>query len=94
MPFSHHASTMLAISQYLVFYIYVCHGAIYILLVFHIHRGYIFGTWTCHQYVGNIVAAVLTTVILNSGGLNWTLALVIPALGMIGCFSVTMDLSD
>lgn len=43
------------------------------------NRGWIFGTWTCHQYVGNITAAVVATAILKSS-LNWTWALIIPSL--------------
>jgi sugar phosphate permease len=43
------------------------------------NRGWIFGTWTCHQYVGNILAAVVATAILNSSW-HWTWALVVPAL--------------
>jgi len=43
------------------------------------NRGWIFGTWTCHQYVGNIIAAVVATAILNSS-LPWVYALLVPAL--------------
>jgi OPA family glycerol-3-phosphate transporter-like MFS transporter 1/2 len=46
------------------------------------NRGWIFGTWTCHQYVGNISAALVATAILHSS-LNWTLALVIPAVANV-----------
>lgn len=42
------------------------------------NRGWIFGTWTCHQYIGNILAAVVATMILNSS-YSWEWALVIPA---------------
>eukprot|EP01041_Mallomonas_annulata_P010554 gene10554-22013_t len=41
------------------------------------NRGWIFGTWTCHQYIGNITAAVVASAILNSS-LPWTYALLIP----------------
>ena len=40
-------------------------------------RGWVFGTWTCHQYVGNITAALVTTFILRTR-LSWTWALVFP----------------
>jgi len=42
-------------------------------------RGLIFGLWTCHQYIGDIIAAVATALIVN-GGLSWQWALVIPGL--------------
>jgi len=42
------------------------------------NRGLIFGTWTCHQYMGNIIAAVVSAVVLSSGYPYWW-ALVIPA---------------
>ena len=42
------------------------------------NRGWVFGTWTCHQYIGNITAAVVATAILNSS-LPWTYALLVPA---------------
>lgn len=40
-------------------------------------RGLIFGLWTCHQYVGDIVAAFAGAWILDSS-LNWRMAIVIP----------------
>src|SRR5690606_20073644 len=43
------------------------------------NRGFIFGTWTCHQYVGNIVAALVASAILSSP-LPWVWALLIPAI--------------
>ena len=43
------------------------------------NRGYIFGTWTCHQYIGNIIAAVATNVILNTTYVTWHWALLLPA---------------
>ena len=42
------------------------------------NRGWIFGTWTCHQYIGNITAAIVATAILHSSW-DWTWALIIPA---------------
>eukprot|EP01084_Bolivina_argentea_P024114 44994_1 len=43
------------------------------------NRGLVFGTWTCHQYVGNIVAALVASAILMNG-LPYTWAVIIPAL--------------
>lgn len=40
-------------------------------------RGFIFGLWTCHQYVGDIVAAFAGAIILSSP-LNWRYAIIIP----------------
>lgn len=50
------------------------------------NRGFIFGTWTCHQYVGNIVAALVASAILGSS-LSWVWALLIPAIANLiwGC---------
>ena len=42
------------------------------------NRGYIFGSWTCHQYVGNIVAAVIAAIVLQSD-ISWTWALLVPS---------------
>jgi sugar phosphate permease len=42
------------------------------------NRGLVFGTWTCHQYIGNIIAAVVATAILSTTLPYWW-ALVIPA---------------
>jgi sugar phosphate permease len=42
-------------------------------------RGLIFGLWTCHQYIGDIVAA-LATAALITGGIAWQWALLIPAI--------------
>jgi len=42
-------------------------------------RGLIFGLWTCHQYIGDIAAAVLTVAIIKSG-MAWQYALLIPGL--------------
>lgn len=41
-------------------------------------RGLIFGLWTCHQYVGDIVAAVFSAYILHSG-YDWRLCITVPA---------------
>jgi len=40
-------------------------------------RGLVFGLWTCHQYTGDIVAAIAGAWILNSS-LDWRMAIVIP----------------
>jgi len=41
-------------------------------------RGLIFGLWTCHQYMGDITAALCTAYVLNAGYAYWW-ALLIPA---------------
>ena len=41
-------------------------------------RGLIFGLWTCHQYVGDIVAALASAYILESG-MDWRWCIAIPA---------------
>lgn len=41
-------------------------------------RGLIFGCWTCHQYCGDITAALCTAAVLNAGYAYWW-ALFIPA---------------
>eukprot|EP01035_Chromulina_nebulosa_P017236 gene17236-22762_t len=41
-------------------------------------RGLIFGLWTCHQYIGDIVAAIASGFILHAG-YDWRLCIVIPA---------------
>merc|ERR1719331_3574517 len=40
-------------------------------------RGLIFGLWTCHQYIGDIVAALATAAIIKSG-YAWQYALIVP----------------
>lgn len=55
------------------------------------NRGYIFGTWTCHQYLGNIVAALVAGVVLSVDS-SWTIALIIPAMANIGWGLVCMFL--
>jgi len=42
------------------------------------NRGLIFGLWTCHQYCGDVTAAVCAALVLGSG-LHYTWALFIPA---------------
>eukprot|EP01034_Spumella_vulgaris_P021907 gene21907-27984_t len=41
-------------------------------------RGLVFGIWTCHQYVGDIIAAVASSFILSSD-IDWRWCIVIPA---------------
>ena len=41
-------------------------------------RGLVFGLWTCHQYVGDIVAALASAWILSSG-IDWRYCIIIPA---------------
>jgi len=43
------------------------------------NRGLIFGLWTCHQYCGDVTAALCTAFILGAG-LDYTWALFLPAL--------------
>jgi len=55
-------------------------------------RGLIFGLWTCHQYVGDIAAAIFSAWILHNG-YDWRWCIVVPAVingiwGMINLFSV------
>jgi hypothetical protein len=47
------------------------------------NRGMVFGTWTCHQYLGDIFAAVFTALVLKLKIEYWW-ALVVPALCNIG----------
>lgn len=42
------------------------------------NRGLIFGLWTCHQYCGDVTAAICTAAVLKAD-LHYTWALVIPA---------------
>lgn len=42
-------------------------------------RGLIFGLWTCHQYIGDIVAALATAAIIKNG-IPWQWALLIPGI--------------
>jgi OPA family glycerol-3-phosphate transporter-like MFS transporter 1/2 len=41
-------------------------------------RGLVFGLWTCHQYIGDIIAAIASAYILHNG-IDWRLCIVIPA---------------
>lgn len=45
-------------------------------------RGTIFGFWTCHQYMGDITAALCTAFVLGAGWAYWW-ALLIPAVANI-----------
>lgn len=42
-------------------------------------RGLIFGLWTCHQYIGDIAAAIYSAYILRSG-YNWRWCIIVPAI--------------
>jgi len=42
------------------------------------NRGFIFGCWTCHQYMGDCTAALCTAIVLN-GGYDYWWALFIPS---------------
>lgn len=42
------------------------------------NRGFIFGLWTCHQYVGDITAAIASGYILHQN-IDWRWCIVIPA---------------
>jgi OPA family glycerol-3-phosphate transporter-like MFS transporter 1/2 len=55
------------------------------------NRGLIFGLWTCHQYLGDITAAVCTAAVL-SVGFDYTYALLIPACTNVVWAYVTMKL--
>ncbi|OEU15588.1 MFS general substrate transporter [Fragilariopsis cylindrus CCMP1102] len=55
------------------------------------NRGTIFGFWTCHQYMGDICAALITAWILGSGAAYWW-ALVVPAILNILWAFVTIQL--
>jgi sugar phosphate permease len=54
-------------------------------------RGTIFGFWTCHQYMGDITAALCTAWVLGIG-LSWWYALLIPAVANIMWAFVTVQL--
>jgi len=55
------------------------------------NRGTIFGFWTCHQYLGDVSAALVTAYILNSGYHYWW-ALLVPAIANILFAFVTIQL--
>jgi sugar phosphate permease len=45
----------------------------------HSHtRGLVFGLWTCHQYVGDVVAALVSAYVLSEG-VDWRWCVMIPA---------------
>lgn len=54
-------------------------------------RGTIFGFWTCHQYCGDITAALCTAGVLGMGWSYWW-ALLIPALTNFGWGALTLNL--
>ena len=54
-------------------------------------RGMIFGLWTCHQYMGDIAAAVCTAIVLHVGLPFWW-ALLIPAVSNIAWGFLTVQL--
>lgn len=54
-------------------------------------RGLIFGLWTCHQYCGDVTAAVCTAIVLGAG-LDYTWAILIPALTNFGWGYLTLKL--
>ena len=43
-------------------------------------RGLIFGLWTCHQYVGDIVAALASAYILSLDNVDWRMCIWVPAI--------------
>jgi len=55
------------------------------------NRGVIFGFWTCHQYLGDISAALVTAWILGSGA-DYTWALFVPAIANIAFAFITIRL--
>ena len=42
-------------------------------------RGLVFGIWTCHQYIGDITAALASGYLLHSG-YDYRLCIIIPAI--------------
>ena len=42
-------------------------------------RGLIFGLWTCHQFIGDIIAALATATIVHAG-MPWQWALLLPGI--------------
>ena len=55
------------------------------------NRGLIFGLWTCHQYCGDVTAALCTAFVLNQGYAYWW-ALLIPAMTNFAWGILTMRL--
>jgi OPA family glycerol-3-phosphate transporter-like MFS transporter 1/2 len=58
-------------------------------------RGLIFGLWTCHQYIGDIAAALASGYLL-ANGYDWRLCIIIPAVingiwAFVNFFSVPND---
>lgn len=47
------------------------------------NRVFIFGTWTCHQYFGNIAAALVAAGVLHHSTVPWLWALLIPSISNI-----------
>jgi len=41
-------------------------------------RGLVFGLWTCHQYIGDIAAAIFSAYILHNG-FDWRWCIIVPA---------------
>lgn len=61
-------------------------------------RGLVFGLWTCHQYVGDIAAAIASGYLLHNG-YDWRWCIVIPAIingiwALINFFQVPNRPSD
>ena len=54
-------------------------------------RGTIFGFWTCHQYMGDITAALCTAWVLGAGAPYWW-ALLIPAATNLAWATLTLKL--
>ena len=54
-------------------------------------RGTIFGFWTCHQYMGDITAALCTAWVLGAGLTYWW-AILIPAVANVAWAFLTMRL--
>lgn len=54
-------------------------------------RGLIFGYWTCHQYCGDVTAALCTALVLGIGLPYWW-GLLLPALANLGWGFITMRL--
>lgn len=54
-------------------------------------RGLIFGCWTCHQYMGDITAALCTAWVLGMG-FHYSYALLIPAVANLAWAFITLKL--
>eukprot|EP00545_Synedropsis_sp_CCMP1620_P005441 CAMPEP_0119015764 /NCGR_PEP_ID=MMETSP1176-20130426/11557_1 /TAXON_ID=265551 /ORGANISM="Synedropsis recta cf, Strain CCMP1620" /LENGTH=463 /DNA_ID=CAMNT_0006969081 /DNA_START=29 /DNA_END=1420 /DNA_ORIENTATION=- len=55
------------------------------------NRGLIFGLWTCHQYMGDVTAALCTALVLGIGAPYWW-AILIPAVCNVAWGFLTMQL--